>query len=191
MSDNVLIVLVGPAYSGKAIIAQHLKRMHGFAVAPLAQPLYDALQPLHGIAPSEYLRHDQEATIPRLGRSVREIVQTLGDHLRAELGPDILIRRLVERAVERGQWRQTDMVIPDVRTDLEVEWARREGAIVWWVRRPNAPEARPHHTERIAAIHLKQVQPGDRTLVFDGTQEQLLEAVDAAADAAFTRAFTV
>lgn len=179
-NQHFFVLLVGAGRTGKDTIGDHLKRRRGFARTSFARPLYDAIMPLYGITPLEILTEDKEAIIPRLGRSLREIVQHLGDHAKSELGPDILIRRLVERCVARGEWMQTDLVVTDGRTDLEIEWARRSGASVWWIRRDNAPPVRPHYTESIAALHIKHAQPGDILINNGGTEDDLFDQVDAA-----------
>jgi hypothetical protein len=178
-NSHLFILLVGAGRTGKDTIGEHLKRRRGFARTSFARPLYDAVQPLYGIDALELLAEDKDAIIPRLGRSLREIVQHLGDHARAELGPDILIRRLVERCVARGEWMQTDFVITDGRTDLELEWARQQGASVWWIRRQNAPPVRPHPTESIGAMHIKHGKPADVVINNDGGEDELLDQVDA------------
>jgi hypothetical protein len=71
--------------------------------------------------------------IPRLGKSPRELLQALDDHVRATCAPDILIRRLAERSVARGDWNSTDIVITDLSTDLEVHWVRMMGGHIWWL----------------------------------------------------------
>jgi len=173
-----IVLLVGAGRTGKDTIGQYLKQRQGFARTSFARPLYDAIQPLYGVCPTEFLFSDKDAPIVRLGRSVRELLQHLGDQIRAEAGPDILIRRLVERCVARGEWMQTDLVITDGRTDIEIEWARQRGAIVWWIRRPAAPDVRPHHTESIAALHIKHFREGDFTIVNEGSEAQLFQSVD-------------
>lgn len=175
-----LVILVGHGRAGKDTVGEYLKRHHGFARAAFAKPLYDALMPLYGVSALDLLDADKEAIIPRLGRSIRELVQHLGDHVRQELGPDILIRRLVERAVARGEWMQTSLAITDGRMDLEVEWARQQGAAVWWIVRRDAPPVRPHLTES-AAVRVKQFQDGDAVIENDGTPAELFAKVDAAA----------
>lgn len=180
MTEPRLIVLVGPGRVGKDTIGEYLKKHRGFARTSFARPLYDAVMPLYGISPLEILTEDKEAIIPRLGRSLRETIQHLGDHVRSEMGPDILIRRLEERLVARGQWKCCDLVVTDARTDLEIEWARRNDAAVWWVRRDNAPPVRPHTTESIPALHIKHYRQGDFVLDNGGTREELFELVDVA-----------
>jgi hypothetical protein len=175
-----LVLLVGAGRTGKDTVGAYLKRRRGFARASFAKPLYDALQPLYGISALDVLDADKEAIIPRLGRSLRELVQHLGDHVRQELGPDILIRRLVERTVARGEWAQTDLVITDGRLDIEIEWARHQGAAIWWISRENAVPVRPHATESIGAVRVKQFYEGDIVLKNDGAPEQLFEQVDRA-----------
>jgi hypothetical protein len=180
LHPHTTILLVGHGRAGKDSIGDYLKKRHGFARAAFARPLYDAIQPLYGLDALQLLTADKEAVVPSRGRSIRQLVQHLGDHVRAECGEEILIKRLIERCMARGEWMQCDLVITDGRTDREIEWARSQGAAVWWVRRPGAPAVLPHSTEAIAWLHSKHHQPGDATFVNDGTLEQLYEAVDAA-----------
>jgi hypothetical protein len=122
--------------------------------------------------------------IPRLGRSVRELLQRLGDHVRGELGADILLRRLVEGLEARCKWndggRSRRSWSPIAASSSRSIGRAEHGASVWWISRPNAPLARPHATEGVAAVRLRCYQPGDITISNDGTEEQLAEQVDAA-----------
>lgn len=172
-------MLVGVGRCGKDTIGNYLKRRHSFAKMAFTDPLFDGLRVLYGVAPAEVLDDDKEKTITRLGKSVRELVQDLGDHVRAELGQDILIRRLVDRAIERGDWKNSPLVITDGRRPLEITWAREARATVVWVTRSDAPAVRPHHTEAIAMLRKTHYREGDCELVNDGTPEQLYEQVDA------------
>jgi dephospho-CoA kinase len=176
-----MVVLVGRAGVGKDAIGQYLKRQHGFARLAFADPLREVAMSVYGVAPAELLERKEEI-IPRLGRSPREILQACGDHARELLGRDIFIRRLVERAVERGVW-NGDLVITDARTEAELDFAREQGAAVWWVERPAAAEVRPHPTEAIAKLRIAHQSPRDRHLVNAGTLEELYEQVDAALEA--------
>lgn len=173
----MLILLVGAGRTGKDTIGDYLKTRHGFSKAAFAKPLYEALGVLYGVSPVEWLA-DKDAIIPRLGRSPRELLQHLGDHARRECGPDILIRRLVERTVARGEWKQANLVITDGRMDYEVEWARPQGASIWWLRRDNAPPVRPHQTESIGALHVKQYREGDFVLYNHGADALIGQVED-------------
>jgi hypothetical protein len=175
-----LVLLVGPGRCGKNIIGTYLKQHHGFARHGFAKPLYDAAMVLYGVEPMTLVAEDKEAILPRLERSLRELVQDLGDHARATCGQDILIRRLRERATARGDWRQSDIVITDGRTEAEIDWARSEGASIWWVNRPNAPLVRDHGTERVEALRIKLYQPHDFSITHTGTIEDLYLQADRA-----------
>lgn len=164
---------------GKGTIGNYLKRRHSFAKMAFADPLYDGIRAVYGVTVAECLDEDKERLLTRLGKSVRELVQDLGDHARGELGQDILIRRLADRAMERGDWKNAPLVITDGRRPLEVEWARVARATVVWVTRTNAPPVRPHHTEAITMLREKHYREGDCELVNDGTAEQVYEQVDA------------
>lgn len=175
-----MILLVGAARTGKDTIGAYLKQHHGYARASFAKPLYNAIGPLYGIDTFE-LMGDKEATIERRQRSVRDLVQDLGDHVRTVCGPRILIDRLVERTRAAGDWQTGHpLVITDGRTEAEVDWVRAQGGRIWWVRSDNAQLVRPHGTERVEGLRLKVHQPDDATITNNGTIEALYVQVDRA-----------
>jgi hypothetical protein len=175
-----LIALVGNANSNKAAIADYLKKRHGFARLGLADPLRQALHVLYGFSYLDALTLDRDAPHARLGgRSYRELMQALGDHVRATMGPMFLMQRLVECAVARGDWKNAALVVTDVRLPHELAWARAQGATIVWVYRPGAHLAAPHVTENVPAMRMELGQPDDASLTDEGTLEQLFEQVDA------------
>jgi hypothetical protein len=134
---------------------------------------------LYRLRAGEILAGDRDSPISRLhGRTMRELLQRLGDHARGELGPDVFTSALVDRAVEAGDWFGSSLVVSDVRLERELDWAREEGARVWWISAREGPRPRPHITEGIAALRVKCYQDGDASIANVGTLEQLFEHVD-------------
>lgn len=177
-TQPLIIALVGAARAGKDTIGLHLKRKHDFAKAAFALPLYESLETLYGVSPLEYLDEDKERVIERLGLSVRELLQRLGDHVREVAGDDILIRRLVERVHARGEWGQQHLVITDLRLAKEIDWVRRMGGRIWWVKRTRAAAVRTHATEAIERLMLLHYAKEDAVILNDRDLESLHGYVD-------------
>jgi hypothetical protein len=136
----ILIGIVGTRQSGRDTIARQLKRDHGFACAAFEQPAVDAMYSLYGLSPLDVLDGGKDRALPQFGGlSARELAEALGAHARERAGRDILIRRLVNRAIARGDWLQRDFVITDLREPEELAWLRQAGGIVWWIRRIDSP----------------------------------------------------
>lgn len=147
----LLIALAGAAGAGKNAAGMYLKQAHGFARYRFTQPLYDAVQSLYGVTAFDLIEDRHEA-IPHLGKSPLALMQSLGDHVRREFGADFLVQRMAQRAVARGDWNNNDIVITDLRLEIEVHWIRMMGGHIWWLEAPELPGVPAHHTEQVASL---------------------------------------
>ena len=83
-----LIGLTGRAGCGKDTIASFLCEAHGFVQIALADPLRDGLKAMLGVTDEQLHRRDlKEAPIDWIGRSPRELLQTLGTEWGRALAP--------------------------------------------------------------------------------------------------------
>lgn len=128
----MLIGLCGTAGSGKNAVASILRRQHAFGVIAFADPIYDAVAAVTGMHRRELEdRTIKERVIPWLGKSPRELLQTLGTEWgRNTVRDDIWIQRAMQAA--RGYERAA---ICDCRFENEAQAIRRAGGFVWQVRR--------------------------------------------------------
>jgi hypothetical protein len=122
------IGIAGKAQSGKTTAAEIAAAMTGGVVKSLAQPLYDMLEVLRtGDWPA-----DREQPIPGLGRSRRQLLQTLG----TEWGRDLISPTLwVDHLTHRCRWLSAKQVVfvPDVRFDNEAAAIIEAGGKVWGI----------------------------------------------------------
>lgn len=191
------IGIVGRARTGKDTIAAHLVRQHGYARVGLADPLKRlalVLDPIVSPAPrpkltrisrlldltrkplrlAELVERDGWESAKDSHPEVRRTLQRLGtDVIREHLGADTWVRLAVELVREHNAAGRP-VVIPDVRFGNEVT-ALRElvGARLVRVRRPAAPNAGHHVSER-----LSDTLPVDHEISNDGTIPALLTRVD-------------
>ena len=148
----MLIGLCGAAGSGKNTVAEFLTE---FAQIAFADPLYECVSTITGL-PVDRLkdREVKEAVMPHLGKSPRQLLQTLGTEWgRGTVHPEIWIRIAMERA-----GRRPNVVITDVRFDNEAQAIVDAGGEVWRVARPGwrclADAAATHPSEAGVSNHL-------------------------------------
>lgn len=122
----MIIGLHGDAGAGKDTVGGMLVG-RGFEAIAFADPLYQAVSAITGMPVEEMKdRTKKEATIPWLGKSPRELLQTLG----TEWGRNMVHDELwIMRGMNRC-FGIANVVITDVRFDNEAEAIRRNGGVV-------------------------------------------------------------
>lgn len=170
----MLIGLTGPAGSGKDTIAAHLVEEHDFRALSFAAPLRAMLQAGFDLDPAHFNGAAKERPVSWIGKSPRQLMQTLGTEWgRAHVADDIWLRIAQRRIALAGGTRALDWVISDVRFDNEAGFIHRLGGQVWRVLRPAAMAVAPHASESGVALTLV-----DFSIENDSTLYQLRAAVD-------------
>lgn len=168
--NKVLIGIAGPARSGKDTVAEYLVKEFGYMRLAMADPLKDGLLIMlrHVGVRWEHLWGDKkEEVIPALGKSARQMFQTLGtDWGRHLVHPDLWIKVAEGRCPDL-----TSHVLSDVRFENEAAFVRRHGKLIH-LHRPDAQKVNPHSSE--AGVRR---EPGDLVITNDGTVEDLQIAV--------------
>jgi len=156
----MLIGLCGPAGAGKNTVADFITDSNGgpFAQIAFADPLYECVSAITGLSVSRLKdRGVKEAVIPWLGKSPRQLLQTLGTEWgRGTVHPEIWIRIAMERAAQHLTF--NGVVITDVRFDNEAQAIIDAGGEVWKVARPGwrclADTSATHSSEAGVSDHL-------------------------------------
>jgi len=153
----IVIGLSGLAGSGKDTVADQLVNHHSFVKLAFAQPLKDAMTTLFGIAQQAMDdRQQKEAVIDWIGKSPRQLLQTLGTEWGRRHVADDIWTRIMQRRIEQIECnsRQTGIngiVISDVRFENEAAWVRKRGWLVHIIRPAtagNGMTASSHASER-------------------------------------------
>lgn len=141
-----LIGLIGKARVGKDTMAAHLYRQHDFEQTSFAWPMKQMLEV--AFPHVDFHRGDREAPIDWLGKSPRQLMQTLGTEWgRNCIHPD-LWTLLAERQVEHARQRQfTGLVLSDVRFPNEADMILRNGGVLWHIHRDSAESVSEHVSE--------------------------------------------
>lgn len=169
-----IIGLTGPAGCGKNFVAGMVTDA---VVIQLADPIYAALSAILDI-PETVLRQraTKERPIDWVGKSPRQLLQTLGTDWGRTLVAEDLWLRIARRRIDQLAASGTPaVVIADVRFDNEAAMIRDLGGEVWLVDRKPATAAAPHASEAGISDHLIDI-----ILDNTGTPEQTRQAVAAA-----------
>jgi hypothetical protein len=161
-----IIGLAGPAGCGKTFVASLVPDA---AVIQIADPIYAALSAILGIQDTVLRqRATKERPIDWLGKSPRQLLQTLGtDWGRTLVAEDIWLRIARRRIEELAASGVSTVVIADVRFDNEARMVQEMGGEVWGVDRGPTAGVSPHVSE-------SGLSPGmvDRVIDNTGTPDQ-------------------
>lgn len=164
-----VIGIAGPARAGKDTLARFIIANIGGYRYSFADPIRAMLKAGFGIDMSEpYWLERKEEVIAALGKSPRQLMQTLGTEWGRDLvHPDVWLLLGLNQLMSAGP----GMVIPDVRFGNEAAWVRKHGVLVH-VRRGDAPAVNAHASEA-------GIEVGEGEIVFknDGSIEDLSELV--------------
>jgi hypothetical protein len=178
----MLIGLCGAAGSGKDTVASILRETAQFYRVAFADPLYEMVAIVTGLMPEDLQdRELKEAEIDWIGRSPRQLLQTLGTEwgrntVSESLWIDIGMRR-IGRLLADGR----SVAVTDVRFDNEAAAIKAAGGEVWRIIRGEGcvrGVSMRHASE--AGISELLI---DRTIGNWGSLASLRETVDAAVQA--------
>lgn len=169
-----LIGIAAKAQSGKTTVANLLQKGALYKHVSFAEPIRQFVSDLTGISRADLEDAKvKEAVIPWIGKSPRQLMQTLGTEWGRELvREDFWIRRAMAE-VERIEFAGGRAVISDVRFDNEAQAIRDHGGVVLHLVRPDALVVASHASESGVTK-----QPGDYTIVNDGSLMELAKKVD-------------
>lgn len=176
MSGLAVIGVTGAAGAGKGTVAAML----GWHEVSFADPLYDMISAMTRYSVEQLKdRQFKEQVIPWLGKSPRQLLQTLGTDWGRDIVAKDVWRRIFAQRIRGAQLLGVCcVVVPDVRFDDEADLIHDEfRGVIWEVTRPGAQTCVGHVSE--SGLSRSRI---DRTLVNAGTFDELREAVEATTD---------
>lgn len=149
MKDFLVVAISGAAGAGKDTAANALRDRRGFSKAQFAGPLKAGLCAMFDWDPKLIENREwKEAVFQDIGKSPRQMMQTLGTEWGRELvNPDLwllLAKRQIESARRSGA---PGIVFSDCRFPNEARLVREEGGQVILVQRPDVAAIAAHVTE--------------------------------------------
>jgi len=165
-----LIGLVGRARVGKDTAATFLEDRHLLEQFAFANPLKDMLTSVFG---DLFYDGDREKPIEWLGKSPRQLMQTIGTEWgRQCVHPDLWVLLAHQEWLTCQRGLSNGMVISDVRFDNEARWIKEQGGTLIEIRRQHTETVEAHVSE--AGITVS----ADHVIHNDGTLDDLYDALD-------------
>lgn len=177
-TQPLILGLTGPAGAGKDTAAAYLEDQYAFVAVAIAEPVRDMVGTLLRFVDVDGAwcieRSLKELPVNVIGRSYRELAQTLGTEWGRGLHAELWLR-IAEYRVNRVLDMGANVVITDVRFPNEAQWLERAGGrLVRLLRDPAAlPTVRAHESEH----HTAQL-PVWRTLHNTSTRAHLHDQLD-------------
>ncbi len=171
-----LIGLIGRARSGKDTVAGYLARRHMFAHIAFADPMKQMLETAFG---DLFRDGDREKPIDWLGKSPRQLMQTLGTEWgRNQVHPELWVL-LTEQKVKHFVELDMSLVISDVRFHNEADMILNHGGELWHIVRPDFFPVGGHVSEMAdweAYPHKKILNAGSLEELFLQVEEMIHES---------------
>jgi hypothetical protein len=122
---KMIIGLAGRARSGKDTVALCIKTLAPcYEIRRLAQPVKDSLKALYSWDDRHTEGDLKEVFDPAVGKSPRQAMIQTAERVKQESGQDFFIKSLL------NTWSGQDIVIPDVRFQIEIDHIRRNGGVI-------------------------------------------------------------
>lgn len=174
-----LIGIMGLARVGKDTATAHLCDTYGMESYAFADPIKSMLT---GVFGDLFREGDREAPIDWLGKSPRQLMQTLGTEWGREIvHPDlwVLVADQMWKKYQEIGW-GAGVVLSDVRFRNEAEWVLAQGGLLISLSREGVAAVATHVSEQNIPFDLANV-----SLENNGTVEELAAAVTATVDARY------
>jgi len=174
-----LIGLTGPARSGKDTVASFLLQDSSWRSVSFAGPLKDALIAMRILSPYQCDGPQKEQPVHWLGKSPRQLMQSLGTEWGRQLVHEHLWTLLAQETILQYMAQGFNVVVTDIRFENEAMMVRSNGGRVWHVSRQSAQKVVAHVSE--SGVHYI---PSDLKIANDSSLADLQEAVAEALEAA-------
>lgn len=172
-SNLPIIGVTGRARSGKDTIGSYLVEQYNYGQVSFAEPLRQFVCKLVGID-RRALDYVKEDPVPWLGKSPRQMLQTLGTEWgRMLVNENIWVLVAMDEAHRLKRHSGKSAVITDVRFDNEADAIRQRGGRIIHVARPDAMAVATHVSE--AGVREAY---GDIRVINDGSLADLYAAID-------------
>lgn len=125
-----LIGVTGRAGAGKDTLADYICITEGFQRYSLASPIKAAVQAAFSLPGTIWDRDQKEAVIPWIGKSPRQLAQTMGTEWgRDHVATDIWLRCLGQ-VIEALPAEVPGLIVPDVRFENEARYILDHGGVI-------------------------------------------------------------
>lgn len=170
----MLIGLAGNAGVGKDTAAGYLRAAHGFRQIAFADPIRAMLLAALPLEQKDFEHGRKEELLPEIGKSPRQLMQSLATEWGRNLVHDAIWVRLAEdKVVAEHVVLGRALVISDVRHEIEAAMIRKHRGIIVHLQRNAAARVAAHSSEAGIGLH-----PRDWTIKNDRRPEDLFDELD-------------
>lgn len=167
-----IIGLAGKARSGKDTVGAMLVTAFNAKTLSFASPIKEALRAMLDLSEEHISGGLKETEITWIGKSPRQLMQTLGTEWGRQIVSPTLWLDLAAREIESNRYCGYHSVVTDVRFDNEADMIRDMGGVIWHIQRENIPQVSAHASE--SGVSLKS---GDIIIDNNGTLNDLFDSV--------------
>lgn len=152
-SQPRLIGIAGKAGSGKDTAGDYLQSSGAYSKLAFADPIRRGVSAIFDLHRTQMEHPEKEHGLPEIGRSPRQLMQTLGTEWGRNLvHPDLWI--ILARAAIHADWvRHMNVVVTDVRFENEADMVRKMGGVIWHIHRSGAGTPHAHISENGVQFH--------------------------------------
>lgn len=149
----IIIGITGKARCGKDTAAMHLVQQHGFVQLRFADALKNGLMSMIGLTNEQLEGEEKEKVIDWLGKSPRELMQTLGTEWGRHMVNNNLWVNCMQRTIDELKLLKNDInfVISDVRFENEANYIRERGRLLH-LKRKDREQVNEHVSEQGVAF---------------------------------------
>lgn len=169
-----LIGLTAPARAGKDTVGTILRDYAAMQLVSFAEPIRKALRAMLGLTDEHFHGSLKEVPIDYLGKSPRQLMQTLGTEWGRGLVNDDIWLLLAKETYSKHIANNVGVVITDVRFENEASLIRASGGQIWHILRGDAPKVSKHPSEAGVAF---QPALGDIQIDNNGSLAELKQKV--------------
>jgi hypothetical protein len=141
----MIVGLVGTKGAGKDTAADHLVEQFGFKKRAFADPIKEAVTHLFHLGPEQLVGDNKEVIDDRHGMSPRQMLQRVGTDMFRGMMRDTFWVDHFEHWYVHACVAHSDLVVPDIRFQNEVDLIKRLGGTV--VRIDRCKQDQGRHTE--------------------------------------------
>lgn len=178
-NTEIIIGLMGKKDTGKSEVANYLMEKHDFGCAAYADNLKYKLADLLNIPIDDFYPQTEEdrkrrenEVLPKIGRTIRQLMQIYGDGCREMLYKEIWID-LMDRLLKERFYGSL-LVISDVRYVNEADYIRNNGGFIIKITNPK----KRFEDNHVSEIEQDEVGPPFFIIMNDGSLKDLFAKVD-------------
>ena len=133
MHNFPIIAITGSARAGKNTLGEFILSEYSGYLYGFADPIRAMLAQINVDMNTQYYKDHKEENVPWLGKSPRQLMQTLGTEWgRNMINPDIWVNPAKEYFKKYGP----GMIITDLRFENEAKWVREAGGLIIHIMKP-------------------------------------------------------